>query len=266
MTTDEPDIDQKSVVNSVIKACQLIEAFSEDRPTLSLRELAEITGLNKTTTHRLLATLVHAGWLARSSEGTYKVSMRLFNIGAVALTGFSLRDEARPFLLSLAQEFGDTAYLMTPADAGAVCIDLVEGTSALTVKKISVGSVLPYHTAAGPMTMLANSPQLQNRWLATPLERFTSDTITDPQVLRNELIKIRSEGYTVSDQDYLNGVGAAGAPVFDSTGDVVGTVSLGGPAHHFRGSRLVSVISSVREAANTLSRNLGSNRKLPGAG
>jgi len=266
MTTDEPETDPKNVVNSVLKACQLLETFSEERPALTLSELAGSAGLSKTTAHRLLATLVRAGWLARGPEGTYKISMKVFNIGAVAVTGFSLRDEARPFLLALAEEFGDTAYLMVPADTGAVCIDLVEGTSALTVKKISVGSVLPYHTAAGPMTMLANSPPLQDRWLAAPLQRFTPDTITDAQTLRNELTKIASEGYTVSDQDYLEGVGAVAAPVFGAASEVVGTVSLGGPAHHFRGARLVSVISAVREAAGTLSVRLGATGTLPGAG
>jgi DNA-binding IclR family transcriptional regulator len=256
--TADTEVDQKSLVNSVIKACQIIETFTQDRPALTLGELAEANGLNKTTTHRLLASLVRAGWLARGPDGAYKISMRLFTVGSVALTGFDLRDEARPFLIDLARRFGDTAYLMTPSDGGAVCIDLVEGDSALTIKKISIGSVLPYHAAAAPMLMLALSARLQDRWLAHPLERFTPDTITNPDRLRTELARIAETGYTVSDQDYLDGVAAVAAPVRDNTEALTATISLGGPAHHFRGSRLVESIDAVRTAAADLSGHLGS--------
>src|SRR5690606_39594452 len=78
------------------------------------------------------------------------------------------------------------------------------------------------------------------------------------------LDEIREEGYTVSDEDYLNGVGAVAAPVFGRTGTLEATVSLGGPAGHFRGSRLVSIISAVREAAATVSARLGSPDEAAG--
>ena len=63
--------------------------------------------------------------------------------------------------------------------------------------------------------------------------------------------------YTVSDEDYLEGVGAVGAPVFGGSGELVATVSLGGPATHFRGTGLVGIIGAVREAAAELTFQLG---------
>ncbi|TWH21169.1 IclR family transcriptional regulator [Prauserella rugosa] len=250
--------DPKNMVNSVVRAGQLLDAFDSGKPVLGLTELCAATGLNKTTTHRLLSTLVRMGWLTRTSGGDYKVGMKLFSLGSVALADFSLRDEARPSLLSLAEQFGDTAYLMIPGDSGAVVIDRYEGESPLSVKHIGIGTVLPYHAAAGPMTMLAHLPDVRERWLAEPLKEFTRHTVRDRATLESQLDEIREEGYTVSDEDYLNGVGAVAAPVFGRTGTLEATVSLGGPAGHFRGSRLVSIISAVREAAATVSARLGS--------
>ncbi|MFF8765970.1 IclR family transcriptional regulator [Nocardiopsis dassonvillei] len=253
----EPAVGPKGVVNSVLRACRLLECFTHERHALTLGELAEETGLNKTTVHRLLATLVQVGWVSQRADGAYKVNMRLFAVGSTALAELNLRDEAAPLLRGLAARTGHTAYLMVPSEDGAVCIDLVEGSGPLTIKKIAVGSVLPFHAAAGPMTMLAFSANLRERWLARPLRSFTAHTMTDEHALRTHLERIASEGYTVSDEDFLDDVGAVAAPVFDSSGGLAATVSLGGPATHFRGSGLVGLIAAVREAAAELSVQLG---------
>ncbi|WP_433702092.1 IclR family transcriptional regulator [Nocardiopsis sp. CA-288880] len=266
MIDGESAADSKGTVNAVLRACRLLECFTHERPALTLGELAERTGLNKATTHRLLATLVQAGWVSQRADGAYKVNMRLFAVGSVALAELNLRDEAAPLLRDLSARFGHTAYLMVPSEDGAVCIDLVEGAGPLTVKQITVGSVLPFHTAAGPMTMLAHSSALRERWLSRPLRRYTPHTLTDAEVLRGELKKIASEGYTVSDEDFLQDVGAVAAPVFDSSGGLAATVSLGGPATHFRGTGLVGVIAAVREAAAELSRQLGAQGRAPAEG
>jgi DNA-binding IclR family transcriptional regulator len=247
----------KGVVNSVLRACGLLECFTHDKPARTLGELAHETGLNKTTAHRLLATLAQAGWISQRADGAYKVNMRLFTIGSAALAELDLRAEARPLLTGLAERHAHTAYLMVPAESGAVCIDLAEGSAALTIKKITVGTVLPYHAAAGPMTMLAYSEPLRERWLGRPLLRFTPQTVVDPEVLRVQLEKIAGAGYTVSDEDYLEGVGAVAAPVFGADGDLAATVSIGGPAAHFRGTGLVGLIAAVREAAAELTFQLG---------
>ncbi len=259
MFGEESATDPKNVVNSVLRACQMLEVFSHDRPALTLGELADAADMKKTTAHRILASLVQAGWVSQRPDGAYKINMRLFSVGSVALAELNLRDEARPLLRRLSEQFGDTAYLMVPSVDGAVCIDIVEGASPLTIKSIAVGSVLPYHVAAGPLTILAYSAELRSRWLSRPLEEFTAHTVADSDVLQDQLDKIISEGYTVSDQDFLEGVGAVAAPVFGPSGDVPATVSLGGPAAHFRGSNLVGVIAAVRDAGERLTRQLGGN-------
>ncbi|SFP86651.1 MULTISPECIES: IclR family transcriptional regulator [Actinomadura] len=256
MTPDE-DVDPKNLVISVLKACQLMECFTRERPTLTLTDLTAATGMNKTTVHRLAATLIRAGWLTRGDGATYRLTMRPFRVGAVALAELSLRDEAAPFLRRLADRFGDTAYLMIPGEEGAICVDMLQGNNPVSVNTVGVGTVLPYHAAAGPVVILAYSRELREHWLSTGLDQYTSHTVTDVPALTDRLEKVIRDGYAISEEDYLYGVGAVAAPVFDAQGDIAATLSLGGVNAGFRGSRLLEIIQEVTAGARDLSARLG---------
>nr|WP_237421853.1 IclR family transcriptional regulator [Gordonia sp. SID5947] len=202
-----------------------------------MNELTEASGMNKTTVHRLMATLIHAGWVDRTGDGAYRVAMPVFEVGSAALIKLDIRSAARPFMVQLAERFGDTAYLMVPADQGAVCIDRVEGSNPLIVAGINIGSVMPYHAAAGPIVMLANSEELRAQWVRAGLTSFTERTLTDVEGLTSHLASVREAGYSVSDSDYLAGVAAVAAPIFGRAGVVVASISVGGRVEAFRGRR-----------------------------
>ena len=250
-------LDQRNYVGSVLKACRLMGYFDHQRPELTLAEVAERSGMNKTTAYRLLNTLVLAGWLARSDAGAYRPTMRVFQIGSVALTSTSLPVEAKPVLRALADEFGDTAYLMVPSGRAAVCIDAVAGDSPVRVTGIAIGSSLPLHAAAGPVAMLGFVPGLLEQELAADdRDAFTPATVTDPDGLRALAARAREQGYAVSEGDYLPDVAAVAAPVFGADGTCVATVSLGGTTERIRGERADAVVAGVRAAAEQLSARL----------
>lgn len=243
----------REVVGAVLKACTLLEHFSADRPSWTLNELTSASGMNKTTVHRLMATLIHAGWIERTDNGAYRVGLRVFEVGSAALSDLDIRSAAKPFMTELAADFGDTAYLMVPAEQGAVCIDLVEGNSSLVVAGISVGTVLPYHAAAGPTVMLAMSDTLRARWISDRLPAFTDRTLTDAAALTRHLDRIREIGYSVSDSDYLDGVAAVAAPITDRSGDLIASISIGGRIEGFAGDALAAKVDRVCDAAARIS-------------
>ncbi|RQN09090.1 IclR family transcriptional regulator [Aeromicrobium camelliae] len=231
--------------------------FDHQRPELTLAEVAERSGMNKTTAYRLLNTLVMAGWLARSESNAYRPTMRVFQIGSVALASTNLPTEAKPVLRSLADRFGDTAYLMVPSGRNAVCIDAITGDSPVTVNAVAVGSSLPLHAAAGPVTMLAFVPGLLEEELShDDREPFTPGTITDPEHLRSVVEKVREQGYAVSEGDFLSDVAAVAAPIFGSDGACVGTISLGGTVDRIRGARFDDIVAGVVAAGKDLTARL----------
>jgi DNA-binding IclR family transcriptional regulator len=96
------DIDPKNIVGSIIKGARLLDLYSTDRRDISLNEFTKEVGYNKTTTHRLLQTLVAVGWLVRSSSGGYRLGARMLVLGAIARADLDLRNEALPFMRKLA--------------------------------------------------------------------------------------------------------------------------------------------------------------------
>ncbi|GGL11301.1 IclR family transcriptional regulator [Nocardia jinanensis] len=244
----------RDVVGAVLKACTLLGHFGADRPVWTLNDLTTASGMNKTTVYRLMSTLIQAGWVTRTEEGAYRVAMPVFEIGSAALSKLDIRSAAKPFMSELASAFGNTAYLMVPAEQGAVCIDLLEGRNALVVAGINIGSVMPYHAAAGPIVMLAHSQALRDRWITTDLPAITDRTITDVDRLVEHLDAIREAGYSLSNSDYLPGVAAVGAPILGRDGSVVASISVGGRAEEFEGDALTAKIERVCDAGVRITR------------
>lgn len=244
----------RDVVGAVLKACTLLGHFSADRPAWTLNDLTVASGMNKTTVFRLMATLIQAGWVDRTDEGGYRIAMPVFEIGSAALSKLDIRAAAKPFMSDLATTFGNTAYLMVPAEQGAVCIDLLEGRNSLVVAGINVGSVMPYHAAAGPVVMLAHSEALRDKWIGENLPAITDRTITDPGRLVEHLDEIVEAGYSLSNSDYLPGVAAVAAPILGRDGSVVASISVGGRAEEFQDDVLAAKIEKVRNAGARITR------------
>lgn len=254
----EAEPDPRSIVGSIIKASKLLEMYSTERREISLGEFTREVGYNKTTTYRLLQTMVSAGWLVRSASGGYHLGMRLLFLGAIARQDLDLRNEALPYLRKLADEVGDTAFLMVPGDAGAVTIEAIVGPNPVRVHGVTVGSVLPYYAAAGPVVLAANIPELEEKVLNGPRTQFTSSTTVSKPTLRAKFAEVRELGYALSIEDYIEDVAAVGAPILDVDGVAIASLSVGGPANRYIGDMRKRAIELVMESARALSAHLKS--------
>lgn len=249
----EQERDPKNVVGSVIKAARLLESFSTDHTDIALGEFTKETGYNKTTVYRLLQTMVGVGLLVRSSSGGYRLGHRLLVLGAIARSDLDLRRESLPYVEWLADELGDTAFLMVPGQHGAVVVETVVGRNPVRVHGLSVGSVLPYHVAAAPVVLLALLPEVEAAVLAGDRRRFTKHTTTTESALRAKLADVREQGYCVSLEDYLPDVGAIAAPVLGADGRAIAALSVGGPVNRFTDATREQTIARVVELARELS-------------
>jgi DNA-binding IclR family transcriptional regulator len=245
--------DPKSVVGSIVKASRLLELFSLDRRDISLNEFAAETGYNKTTAYRLLQTLVTAGWLVRSASGGYRLGARLLVLGAIAQADLDLRSEALPYMRSLSDEFGDTAFLMVPGPHGAVTVEATVGGNPVRVHGVGVGTILPYYVAAGPVVLAAFSPSLEAEVLADNRRRFTKNTKITKADLSAKFAEVRAAGYAFSYEDFAEDIAAVAAPIFGPDGEPIASLSIGGPANHFVEPVLSEMIDRVRTAAQKLS-------------
>ena len=109
---------------AALRAVRLLKLFTIERPEMSLAELSKVSGLNKTTTHRLLRALQSEGLLERDSlSARYSLGACLMALGVQALASSDLRRRARPLLKSLAHDTGETATLEVPIEDSMLILD-----------------------------------------------------------------------------------------------------------------------------------------------
>jgi IclR family KDG regulon transcriptional repressor len=241
------------------RGLDLLELLTWGDHEKSCTQLSKESGFNIATTHRLLQVLVRRGYLKQHpATSRYRLSLKLFEFGSLAVQQLNIREEALPILKDLAAETGDTAYLIVMDNDEGLCLARIDGHHFVRVLLLQIGGRLPLYLGAGPKVLLAHQSDLEidsylNR---VELKPWTPHTVTDPVELKKTLIDIRRRGYALSVEDNSNDVSALGCPVFGPTGDVVASVSISGLAIHYKGDSILKLATKVQAAANELSERL----------
>jgi IclR family KDG regulon transcriptional repressor len=253
---------RSSSVQSVERAIAILKSFSHEKPERGVNELSRELGLHKSTVSRLMRTLARGGLLVRNPDTErYRLGVDLIGLAAQVVNYMDIREVARPFLQQLAEVCQETVTLSV-LDAGQV-VNLEQFVpQARRVKNIGrVGRRMwPHCTAAGKV-LLAFLPDGQRACVgAEKLQRFTPNTITDPHALRQELIRVREQGYATSKEELEKGLNVVSAPVYDHTGQVQSAISVAGPAYRLPAELLPELAALVMDTARQISGQLGHRR------
>ena len=243
---------------SVSRAIALLKSFDDAHAEWSLGELSEQLGLNKTTTHRLLAALESEKLIMRSAAGNYQLGAEMIALGGCAMRANDLRAASRPIMEVLTQETGETVSLEVLSKNQVMIMDEVSSREPMGVIQ-NVGARLPLHATSTGKLLLAYAPDdaVVDNVLSRPLPALTPVTVTDPAVLRSELSEICARGYA-STQDELDiGFMAVAAPIYDQTRRVVAALSIGGPILRMDTERLPEMVAALQVAARKISRRIG---------
>lgn len=239
-------------------AMTVLSLFSESRKELGVSEAAELLGRAKSTTSRWLGAMAVAGFLDRDADsGRYRLGMRLAALGQLARQSTSLQQLARPRLAALAQATGESANLVVLSGGVAVNVELVE--SPRPIKHVGwLGRRLPLHaTAAGKALLAWLEPAEAERHAASPLERLTALTITDPVALRQELTRVRQQGFAEAWGELEDDLVGLAAPVRDHAGGVVGAITISAPMARVARHAVPHLARDVMGAADSLTLALG---------
>jgi DNA-binding IclR family transcriptional regulator len=232
MRHGEP-LDGEKTVQIVHRIARVLHAFgSQGQEPLGITDLANATGLPKSTTHRLVTALVNEGLLIQDEDShKYALSLRITALGASILGSNMVRKTARPILMELRDATRESVHLAVLEGMEAVIIDTED--SYFFVRAVNVpGQHLPAHAVSTGKVLLAFQwePRLREVLAHTTLMRYTEQTITEPRKLLEELTRVRSQGYAISHSELEEGIDAVAAPVFDHMNSVVAAVSIGGPS------------------------------------
>ena len=244
---------------AVERAIAILKAFTAERREWGVLELARALDLHKSTVSRLLSALQNGGLVERNpATGQYQLGSALIELAGLVAAHADVREVARPFLQSLAEELRESINL------GVLDRDMVLVVQAFApgVRAIEggawVGRRTPIHCAAAGKALLAfRSDGEIERIIAAGLPPFTPKTITDPQSFREELTRVRQQSFATAFGEFEDGLHALAAPVRDHTGQVIAAISVFGPSYRIPPERTSELAMLAIGAAEHISRQLG---------
>jgi DNA-binding IclR family transcriptional regulator len=251
-------VNRNHVIASAAGTLEVLEALGGASGPVTLGYVVEVTGRPKGTVHRMLSTLVHTGFVSQDGpSGRYRLTLKAWRIGSVALRDLDLAKIALPVLDRFVEEAGETVHLAVLDGSGtAVYVARVESPQSIRVQT-RLGQTNPSWCTATGRAMLAFHPEIADRVLAQPLERRTPKTLTDRRKLRECLAEVRSLGYAVTLAENHPEVGGIAAPVRDHTGAVVAACGIGVPVFRMDEGLIRREIPLVLRAARRISAALG---------
>jgi DNA-binding IclR family transcriptional regulator len=241
------------------KGLTILEGLAEiGRHGTTTVELGRRLGLHRTTVHRFLQTLARRGYAEQISDSDrYRVGLKVLGLASATMAGLSLRDVAMPILEALNQATNETVHLVMMDRGEVVTIDRIEAEHPVALRTY-IGARRPAYCSAAGKAMLAYMPQTQvDQVLALGMPPRTAKTITDPVQFKAQLWEVTRRGFALDDEENLEGVRCAAAPVFNLEGRLAGGISLSAPAMRVYDARLLELAGLVRDAARELSSLLG---------
>jgi DNA-binding IclR family transcriptional regulator len=244
-------------LKTVNRALDVLLLFDEEHPEWSVAELSQALGLHRSIVYRVLRTFEQRGVLTRGHPGgRYRLGLKLVELANVVLANMDSRQVAHPVMERLVRETGESAFLTVVSEDESVCIHRIESSQRVRVT-LTIGGRYPLYAGASDKLLLAYLPPEEiDKVIARGLKQLTPDTITSPDGLREDLAKIRRQGWAFSVGELTPGVAAIAVPLRDSNGDVVAALSIGGLASRFGENRLQTLIEITCQAAEEVSHQL----------
>ena len=256
-------------MQSVERALDILEALSASEGELQLREVAERTGINLSTCHHLLTTLVSRGYVGQHlRDRSYFLGNKVFEISSLRSRQIDLVPMAMPDLRHLNRETQETVHLEVLRGADLTTLAKLESRLAVRVGTDDFGKANAAHATATGKAILAWLPENEMmRVIAEKgLNRFTDKTITTLAGLVEALRLVRRNGYSTDQEEFTLGVTCVGAALRDHSGAVVGSVSCSMPVMRADKAHLEAVTKAVRYCASSISNRLGDTTARNGGG
>ena len=250
------------MLQTVDRALRLLLLFEEVDQEYRVGEMAEMLDVDKSSASRLAATLANRGFLERApGSEAFRIGPELGRLGVLNVgSSHNLVELARRSMENLAAETAETVNLARLEDRKVVNIAQVDGAHLVGVGDWVGWKSEPHATANGKVLLAFAEDWPKDFSSQAPLEAFTEQTITDAEVFRSELERVRSEGWASSVGELEDGFNGVAVPVCDALARCRASLSVSGPVYRMPPSRLPEIADLCKEAAAEISTALGRTR------
>lgn len=261
-SSDDPELDgdqddrgnerSRDFVRSLERGLAIIRVFSAERPSMTVSEIAQVAGLTRAAVRRFLLTLSELGYVY-GKNNRFELTPQVLELGYSYLSALSFPDVALPRLEKLVAETSEASEGSILDRGDVVYVVRVPGPALMTIS-VNVGARRPAHATAMGRVLLANLPptDLEDYLRTYELTPVLPRTITDPDLLRAELKKVRDERFALVDQELEEGLVAVAVPIRDRTGKVRAAINLSTHVGRKSVDDMLSLVPRLQEAAASI--------------
>lgn len=248
-------------IGSLEKGLRALELLVE-KEELSVSQVAVEMGINRSASHRFLATLRELGYAEKNAEGRYQATFKLFELGMKVANRFEIRRLARPYLRELAATYNETVNLGYLEGNRVVHLDKVESREILRMDP-GIGTSAPaYCTGLGKAILAFLPPEELNIYLdEVTLTPLTPHTITSKTQLQVELQQIREDGFAVDNEELSLWLRCVAAPITAYGDYPLYAISVSGPTSRMTDEAIGRIANDLRRLCAQLSTGLGRSAK-----
>ncbi|MFC2949397.1 IclR family transcriptional regulator [Virgibacillus sediminis] len=245
-------------MQTIDRAMLILQSFSTDVKELSLAELHRRLGVSKSSLQRILNSLVGYGILEKDEvKKTYKLGIGLYFLGQLVEKDSQLLTISKRYMEQLRDKLSEAVSLNIISQSERKCIGYVEGKHELTTISY-VGQTSPLYAGASAKLLLAYLPLEERNRLLDQIEfnPISKRTILDTEKLRGELEKIIQDGYSISEEERVEGAIAISAPICNPFNEVIAAITISAPTVRLNREKVDYYITHLKETAATISLNL----------
>jgi DNA-binding IclR family transcriptional regulator len=255
MKNNEPSLDaEKTSIQVIERMIGLLDVLADCPDPVSLKELSSATGLHPSTAHRILNDLVLKRFVDRSEPGTYRLGMRLLELGNIVKSRLNVREASLDFMRALHRKTHQTVNLSVRQGDEIVYIDRsYSERSGMQVVR-AIGGRAPLHlTSTGKLFLSADDPKSVRAYaIRTGLAGHNKNSITDLVKLERELSLVRARGYARDNEELELGVRCMAAGIRDDSGKLIAGLSISAPADRLQEEWITDLLNTADEISAVL--------------
>ncbi len=245
-------------IQSVDRAVQILNSFSEQKSEWRLTELAQALQLNKSTVHGIINTLKYHG-LIDQDENTqvYRLGPALMYYGELVTEKLDIIALAKPIMEDLRDKVEETVHLATLNDLDVVYIEKIESSHSMRIATTRGSRNPSYCTGVGKALLAFAGEAKLKRVIGRGLEPRTPETITDPLLLKQNIEEIKLKGYAEDRSEAEIGLNCLAMPIHDHSGKAPYALSISGPAVRMTSERYPLLRQALADAVKQIENKLG---------
>lgn len=243
----------------LIKAAKILDCLAETTGDITLKQVADLSGLTTSTALKILDTLILIGYVTRNEKSkTYYLGPSIVKYSQVYSSNSMLKNIAEPSLEKLQLEVDETIHLGMSNNNELIYIDKLEPKEKSIYMSSKVGARKPlYSTGMGKVFLSAyNDEELDHYFKTVPLQAYTENTITNKFLMKKELQKIKETNIAYDDEEMEEDCYCIAMPIMTKQGRIEGAFSVSMPKFRVNEEFRNYVIDKMLEAKNTIEKNL----------